>query len=180
MEAENNNIWLPYTEIVQFAFERIASIKDADEIRRAWGNRITDITKDRHAVFRDNLLDVSIPIHAFIGQENYFFAFKESPNFHGEFSVDFMPKNPRAIFEQSGVSLRLANWRVQGFAKSFFARRETRKKQIAVREWLFPTLGEPLSEGRETEWVNQLKKADRNIECWKHSIGDVQYGANPD
>jgi len=171
-----DNNWVPFTEVIRFAIENIATIESVDQIRQAFRNRVTDITKKRHDILRENAPDVFIgTTRRFVGQENYWFGFKEPSDFHGEFSVDFLPRNSREVLRASPSALRLVNWRVQAFAEGTFARREAYKRYLAVVRLLLPILGEPLTDEADIEWVNQLKQVDNEIDCWEHSMLDTQY-----
>ncbi len=90
---------LKINDLVKYAINDFSSIRDAQQLKNEFGPKITDITDKR----------------------------KESNSLTGEFSLDFLPSNPKEIIcnlgndNSNSPKNELSNFRIQVFNNAFIS-----------------------------------------------------------
>jgi hypothetical protein len=125
------NDYLDYFELIKYAIDKVHLIKNISEIRNTYSNKITDITDARNQLLQQINQDTNQSLkNVFIGKENYFFAFQDSPYINGEFSLDFLNKNQNGFTKVLERQKRLANFRIQIFTNRLLSQHTIYKKKI--------------------------------------------------
>ncbi|MCG2711419.1 MAG: hypothetical protein L6416_03735 [Candidatus Omnitrophica bacterium] len=113
---------LKINDLVKYAINDFSSIRDAQQLKNKFGPKITDITDKR----KENMT-ISLASMQFVGQKTYYFKFKESNSLTGEFSLDFLPSNPKEIIcnlgndNSNSPKNELSNFRIQVFNNAFIS-----------------------------------------------------------
>jgi len=179
---------LEYSEVLDFAIQNIPIIQSIVEIKEHWGHKIIDITKSRHELLRNDPLVFMSTTNMIIGQENYFFKFQAGKRLLGEFSVDFLPVSGTEYLREQIYSMaegnkktttsnmRLANWRIQLFAKSFFPSISIKREYSSTLSWLISKLGKPNSDELTVEWASTARvSSGQNVNFWCYHAPEWDY-----
>ncbi len=181
---------LEYLEVIEFAIQNISRIQSVTEIKEHWPHKIADITESRHNLLRADPVAFISATHKFVGQENFFFAFREARFLIGEFSVDFLPVNSNEYLREqmrlmakkqkaeASSKMRIVNWRVQLFAQRLFPSLLIGKKYFPTLSWLERKLGEPNSDELTAGWASVARSSNgQAINFWRYETPRQDYTA---
>lgn len=162
-----------YFSIIKFALKNIFNIKNKEDVVNYFQSTIQDITVERNNQLGS--LGKLLLINTYLGQETHFFKFYENKKLFGEFSLDFLPRDPKKIAKYS--EMNLCNFRVQLFCDSLFQRFILNKKYKVLIKYINEHYGLPNKTKEAIKCYNILKNqlSNQNIKCWHFENDNKHY-----